>query len=89
MKEGTLLKGTGPTKDWGVIYKNDGEKIHIYWHKAEIVERLSAKNFNKWIIGGFMEVIEIKEKLNEQKSSGKENEERAAVETKKKTTEYR
>tara|TARA_Y100000034_G_C6881017_1_gene403700 strand:+ start:459 stop:725 length:267 start_codon:yes stop_codon:yes gene_type:complete len=88
MKEGTLLRGTGPTKDWGVVYKNDGEKIHIYWHKAEITERLSAENFNKWIIGGFMEVIEIKEKTNEQEPSQQTSEEESSFKAEEKAEKY-
>ena len=72
MKVGTLLRGT-QNKDWGVVYKNDGRKIHIFWHKREYREELGIKFLNKCIAANLIEVIEIKEKSNEQETSREES----------------
>ena len=64
MKVGTLLRGTS-RKDWGVIYKNDGRTVHIFWHETQYKERLSIQFLNKCIAGNILEVIEIKEQSNE------------------------
>ena len=61
MKVGTLLRGT-QNKDWGVVYKNDGRKIHIFWHKRECKEKLSIQFLNKCIAANLIEVMEIKQK---------------------------
>ena len=57
MKVGTLLRGT-QNKDWGVVYKNDGRKIHIFWHKREYKEKLSIQFLNKCIAANLIEVTE-------------------------------
>ena len=75
MKVGTLLRGTRE-KDWGVVYERDGRIVHIFWHGKGTYkkERLSIGFINKCIAGGILEVMEIKEKTNEQESSCEESE---------------
>ena len=82
MKIGTLLRGT-QNKDWGVVYKNDGRKIHIFWHKREYKEKLSIQFLNKCIAANLIEVIEVKEKSNEQEASRKESQAKVGFKTKK------
>ena len=88
MKVGTLLRGT-QNKDWGVVYKNDGRKIHIFWHKREYKEKLSIQFLNKCIAANLIEVIEIKEKSNEQETSREESQTKAGLKTEEETKEQK
>ena len=89
MKVGTLLRGTRE-KDWGVVYESDGRIVNIFWHGKESYkrERLSIGFINKCIAGGILEVIEIKEKLNEQESSCEESEEESSFKAEEKAKKY-
>tara|TARA_R100000008_G_scaffold15234_1_gene7391 strand:+ start:217 stop:483 length:267 start_codon:yes stop_codon:yes gene_type:complete len=88
MKVGTLLRGT-QNKDWGVVYKNDGRKIHIFWHKREYKEKLSIQFLNKCIAANLIEVIEIKEKSNEQETSREESQTKAGLKTEEEAEKYK
>ena len=88
MKVGTLLRGT-QNKDWGVVYKNDGRKIHIFWHKREHKEKLSIQFLNKCIAANLIEVIEIKEKSNEQETSREEGQTKVGLKTEEEAKKHK
>lgn len=88
MKVGTLLRGA-QNKDWGVVYKNDGRKIHIFWHRREYKERLSIQFLNKCIAANLIEVIEIKEKSNEQETSREEGQTKVGLKTEEEAEKYK
>lgn len=86
MKVGTLLRGT-EKKDWGVVYERDGRIVHIFWHGKGTYkkEKLSIGFINKCIAGGILEVIEIKEKSNEQETSREESQTKIGFKTEEET----
>jgi hypothetical protein len=57
MKVGTLLRDVA-TESTGVVRKNDGDTITLYWNKGKFEECFPIEDFNKWIIGGFIKVLE-------------------------------
>jgi len=64
MKEGTLLKSKD-YNDIGVAYKVTEVAVHVRWSRTKKDERIYFMDLNKFIAGGYIEVLETKEKSNE------------------------
>jgi len=59
MKVGTLLKGSDERpSDVGVVYKTTKREIFVHWSRVNKRETMLIADLNKWIIGGFIEVLE-------------------------------
>ena len=59
MKVGTLLKGSNERpSDVGVVYKTTKREIFVHWSRANKREPILIADLNKWIIGGFIKVLE-------------------------------
>jgi len=61
MKVGTLLKGSDERpSDVGVVYKTTKREIFVHWARANKREPMLITDLNKWIIAGFVKVLEAK-----------------------------
>ena len=60
MKVGTLLRDVA-TESTGVVKQNKNGIVTLFWCKSAIEESFPIQDFNKWIAGGFIKVLEIKE----------------------------
>tara|TARA_Y100000034_G_scaffold124946_1_gene173832 strand:+ start:8476 stop:8682 length:207 start_codon:yes stop_codon:yes gene_type:complete len=65
MKVGTLLKSLD-YDDVGVVYKTTRSQIFIHWGKSNKKESIYIMDLNKWIIGGYLKVIETRRTDHEQ-----------------------
>lgn len=57
MKVGTLLKSLD-YDDIGVVTKITKHKVFVYWTRNDFEEAMYKMDINKWIIGGFIQVLE-------------------------------
>jgi len=65
VKVGTLLKSLD-YDDVGVVYKTTRSQIFIHWGKSNKKESIYIPNLNKWIVGGYLKVIETEKEDHEQ-----------------------
>ena len=88
MKVGTLLRDIA-TESTGVVKEYSNGTVTLYWNKNDMEESFPIEDFNKWVAGGFIKVLEIKEKSNEQKPNIKKNKKSTKIKTKKKAKKYK
>jgi len=77
MKIGCLLRKTSPKKLWGVVVKDDGKKIHVWWfrayYEATVYDRIPYEELNKKLITGLIRAPLMEGILHEQEASRKKN----------------
>lgn len=67
MKVGTLLRDVA-TESIGVVKENNSDTITLFWNKSKMEESFPIEDFNKWVSGGFIKVLETKKQKDTLKS---------------------